>query len=199
MSTLVCGGAGYIGSHMAAYLIENNKDVIVLDNLEKGHKEAVDAAHTKFYLGDLRDKEILDRNYAIKIMNAVIAINHHLCLELQGITGATACTSCGHISAELETGMVRVNQFEPLGLPCQFSSTQSLVGVHQHIAADGLCGSVVVKEFKLRFTQVHNARNVAFVLIHQICNVDFVRFGTHVRHLAHAVQFFVGAVLCICH
>lgn len=72
MSTLVCGGAGYIGSHMAAYLIENNKDAVVLDNLEKGHKEAVDTAHIKFYLGDLRDKEILDKVFSENNIDSVI-------------------------------------------------------------------------------------------------------------------------------
>lgn len=38
---LVTGGAGYIGSHFVKYLIENGKDVVVFDNLSRGHKEAV--------------------------------------------------------------------------------------------------------------------------------------------------------------
>lgn len=72
MSILVCGGAGYIGSHMAAYLIENNKDVIILDNLEKGHKEAVDKENSKFYFGDLRDKEILKKVFSENNIDSVI-------------------------------------------------------------------------------------------------------------------------------
>lgn len=41
---LVTGGAGYIGSHAVKALIEKGYDVVVVDNLSKGHKEAVEAA-----------------------------------------------------------------------------------------------------------------------------------------------------------
>ncbi|WP_373899220.1 UDP-glucose 4-epimerase GalE [Haloimpatiens sp. FM7315] len=70
MSILVCGGAGYIGSHMVAHLLENNKDVVVLDNLQKGHKEALLGG--KFYLGDLNDSEILDKVFSENSIEAVI-------------------------------------------------------------------------------------------------------------------------------
>ena len=39
---LLTGGAGYIGSHFVKYLIGNGKDVLVIDNLSRGHMEAVD-------------------------------------------------------------------------------------------------------------------------------------------------------------
>lgn len=70
MAILVCGGAGYIGSHMVAYLLENGKDVVVLDNLQKGHKEAVLCG--KFYKGDLRDRAILDMVFTENNIEAVI-------------------------------------------------------------------------------------------------------------------------------
>lgn len=38
MSILVCGGAGYIGSHMVKRLVEQGQDVVVADNLSTGHK-----------------------------------------------------------------------------------------------------------------------------------------------------------------
>ncbi|HWU71632.1 MAG TPA: NAD-dependent epimerase/dehydratase family protein, partial [Pseudoxanthomonas sp.] len=41
MRLLVCGGAGYVGSHAAQALYEAGHEVIVLDNLSTGHKEAV--------------------------------------------------------------------------------------------------------------------------------------------------------------
>ncbi|MDF0341502.1 NAD-dependent epimerase/dehydratase family protein, partial [Staphylococcus pseudintermedius] len=43
MSMLVLGGAGYIGSHCVDQLIEVGYDVVVVDNLVKGHREAVHA------------------------------------------------------------------------------------------------------------------------------------------------------------
>lgn len=60
MSILVCGGAGYIGSHVVKYLLEKNEDVVVVDNLITGHVDAVDErAHLE--LGDLKDGEFLNR------------------------------------------------------------------------------------------------------------------------------------------
>ncbi len=59
MKILVLGGAGYIGSHTVYELIERNHQVIVLDNLETGHMEAVHSK-AKFYKADLRNREELD-------------------------------------------------------------------------------------------------------------------------------------------
>lgn len=41
MKILVTGGAGYIGSHFVKLLIDNDHETIVIDNLIRGHKEAV--------------------------------------------------------------------------------------------------------------------------------------------------------------
>ncbi|MDO5038485.1 UDP-glucose 4-epimerase GalE [Clostridium sp.] len=70
MTILVCGGAGYIGSHMVAELIEKGNDVVVLDNLEKGHKDALLGG--KLYIGDLRDKDILNKVFTENKIDAVI-------------------------------------------------------------------------------------------------------------------------------
>ncbi|MBZ2174514.1 UDP-glucose 4-epimerase GalE [Schnuerera sp. xch1] len=57
MTILVTGGAGYIGSHVVKQLLDNNEEVLVLDNLETGHKEAVLGG--KLLIGDLRDNEFM--------------------------------------------------------------------------------------------------------------------------------------------
>lgn len=67
---LVTGGAGYIGSHMVWLLLEKGYDVVVIDNLEKGHKKAVLGG--KFYNGDLKDKEFLEKVFAENDISAVI-------------------------------------------------------------------------------------------------------------------------------
>lgn len=71
MSILVCGGAGYIGSHTVALLKEQGRDVIVIDNLYKGHKEAI-PLDVKLYQGDLRDKAFLTEVFSENDIEAVI-------------------------------------------------------------------------------------------------------------------------------
>ncbi|WP_163100129.1 UDP-glucose 4-epimerase GalE [Peribacillus alkalitolerans] len=58
MSILVLGGAGYIGSHAVYQLIENDFEVVVIDQLQTGH---LDAIHPKahFYQGDIRDRQFM--------------------------------------------------------------------------------------------------------------------------------------------
>ncbi len=70
VAVLVTGGAGYIGSHTVAELIEKNEEVIIVDNLEKGHKDAV--AGSKLIVGDLRDKEFLAKVFLENDIEAVI-------------------------------------------------------------------------------------------------------------------------------
>lgn len=71
MAILVCGGAGYIGSHTVYELVDRGYEVIAADNLSKGHREAV---HTKaqFYEGDLRDASFLENVFAENKIDAVI-------------------------------------------------------------------------------------------------------------------------------
>jgi len=57
MRILVTGGAGFIGSHIAAALVDNN-EVIVLDNLSSGHYENIPTEVT-FIESDVRDVEAL--------------------------------------------------------------------------------------------------------------------------------------------
>ncbi len=70
MSILICGGAGYIGSHMVAELLAQNKEVLILDNFEKGHEDAILGG--KIYKGDLRDRSILDKIFTENHVEAVI-------------------------------------------------------------------------------------------------------------------------------
>ncbi len=70
MAILVCGGAGYIGSHMVRLLMEKGIPVVVADNLVKGHKEAIDGV--TLYVGDIRDKNFLDTVFEENEIESVI-------------------------------------------------------------------------------------------------------------------------------
>ncbi|MED4996511.1 UDP-glucose 4-epimerase GalE, partial [Geobacillus stearothermophilus] len=68
---LVCGGAGYIGSHAVYRLLEKGERVVVVDNLQTGHREAVhrDAV---FCQGDIRDHDFLRKVFRQHDIEAVI-------------------------------------------------------------------------------------------------------------------------------
>jgi len=56
MKLLVTGGAGYIGSITTEMLLDAGHEVVVFDNLGRGHRQAVDE-RASFILGDLNHKE----------------------------------------------------------------------------------------------------------------------------------------------
>ncbi|WP_199425911.1 UDP-glucose 4-epimerase GalE [Thermaerobacillus caldiproteolyticus] len=68
---LVCGGAGYIGSHAVYRLIEKGEKVVVVDNLQTGHREAVHP-EAMFYQGDIRDRTFLREVFQKHDIDAVI-------------------------------------------------------------------------------------------------------------------------------
>ncbi|MDA8153957.1 MAG: UDP-glucose 4-epimerase GalE [Acidithiobacillus sp.] len=69
-SILVVGGAGYIGSHMAKMLMQSGHDILVLDNLSTGFRDAV--RYGRFIEGDLTDRYLLDRMFAENSIDAVL-------------------------------------------------------------------------------------------------------------------------------
>lgn len=71
MKILVLGGAGYIGSHTVSELIDAGDEVVIIDNLETGHIEAVHEK-AKFYQGDIRDRAFVDRVLDQEQIDAVI-------------------------------------------------------------------------------------------------------------------------------
>lgn len=70
-NVLVTGGAGYIGSHAVAELIDSGYNVIVLDNLENGFRELVDS-RAKFYLGDVRKIESFENVFTENKIDVVM-------------------------------------------------------------------------------------------------------------------------------
>jgi len=59
MAILVTGGAGYIGSVAVEDLVKKDKEVVVIDNLVYGHREAV-AEGAALYEGDIGDREFVN-------------------------------------------------------------------------------------------------------------------------------------------
>lgn len=68
MNVLVTGGTGYIGSHTAVELLNNNHEVILIDNLCNSSRNVVEKIEQitnkkcKFYENDIRDRKSLRKN-----------------------------------------------------------------------------------------------------------------------------------------
>jgi len=58
VKVLVTGGAGYIGSHTVAELLQAKEPVVVYDNMAKGHRQAI-PGDTPLIIGDIADRERL--------------------------------------------------------------------------------------------------------------------------------------------
>lgn len=79
---LVTGGAGYIGSHCVRELLAQGFEVAVVDNLQTGHRDAVDP-RALFFRGDIRDSVFLGR-----VLDAVKpeAVIHFAAFSLVGVS-----------------------------------------------------------------------------------------------------------------
>jgi UDP-glucose 4-epimerase len=71
MRVLVTGGAGYIGSVVAEELLQAGHQVVVFDNLSRGHRQAV-PKNAELVVGDLADRECLDRLFRSRAIDAVM-------------------------------------------------------------------------------------------------------------------------------
>ena len=77
MKVLVTGGAGFIGSHIAEYLVQRGNDVTVLDNLNTGKKDNLAKINDKinFVNGDIRDYKLLE-----ELVNDATGVFHEAAL-----------------------------------------------------------------------------------------------------------------------
>lgn len=69
MRILVVGGAGYIGSHMVKQLLRSGHDVVTLDDLSTGYRDAVLGG--SFIQGSIADRKLLDSVFAEHRYDAV--------------------------------------------------------------------------------------------------------------------------------
>ena len=71
MSILVTGGAGYVGSHAVAALVQRGYDVVVYDNLSTGHAQAV-PPEVRLVVGDLAERERVGSLFRDTAIEAVL-------------------------------------------------------------------------------------------------------------------------------
>jgi len=71
MQLLVTGGAGYVGSICVEQLLDKNHEIIVIDNLQEGHRGAV-LPDAILYEGSFGNRELLENIFQIHNIDIVI-------------------------------------------------------------------------------------------------------------------------------
>lgn len=71
MKILVTGGCGYVGSVCVQKLLENKHQVVVIDNLNTGHRESINS-NVPFYKGSILNKKLLSKIFNENKIDAVI-------------------------------------------------------------------------------------------------------------------------------
>ncbi|MBK4684946.1 SDR family NAD(P)-dependent oxidoreductase, partial [Enterobacter cloacae] len=78
MTILITGGAGYIGSHTALSLLENGRDIVIVDNLVNSSKIAIQRIEelsgktVEFYEGDVCNIDFLNMLFTKHCFESVI-------------------------------------------------------------------------------------------------------------------------------
>jgi len=122
MKVLVCGGAGYIGSHTVKSLAAEGYEVVVLDNLSSGRRELLLGG--EFLEADLADREALRKAFSEHTFAAVLHFASLIQVgesyrDPQKYYRHNLVTSLNLLEAMLEAGVRRLI----------FSSTAAVYGV----------------------------------------------------------------------
>jgi len=122
MRVLVTGGAGYIGSVVSEQLVDDGHDVVVYDNLSKGHRDAV-VEGARFVEGDLLDAELLRRTLD---SNRVEAVIHMAAFSL---VGESVEAPAKYYHNNVVAGLVLLDTMRECGVKrIVFSSTAATYG-----------------------------------------------------------------------
>jgi len=126
MAILVAGGAGYIGSVTVELLRAAGERVVVLDNLVRGHRPALDA-DIPFYEGNIGDRALLAR----------IAAEHQLesCIHFAALAyvGESVQEPARYYENNVEQGVAMMSALLHAGVRrVVFSSTAATYGDAKH-------------------------------------------------------------------
>jgi len=122
MRVVVTGGAGYIGSVVTEELIKDGHEVVVYDNLVKGHRDAVvERAH--FVEGDLLDSDKLRQTIKDNRIDAVIH------MAAYSLVGESVEQPAKYYHNNVVAGLVLLDAMRECGVSrIVFSSTAAVYG-----------------------------------------------------------------------
>lgn len=130
MAILVTGGAGYIGSVTVELFLERGEQVVVLDNLSRGHAAAVPAG-VKLYEGDIGDRALVQR---IARQHEIEACVHFAALAY---VGESVTDPALYYDNNVARGIMLLDALRGAGVNrLVFSSTCATYGEPQRIPID---------------------------------------------------------------
>ena len=126
MKVLVCGGAGYIGSHTVKSLLREGYEVVIFDNFSSGKEELIIGGEV--IRGDLDDKEPIRQVFSTRKIEAVLHFASLIqvgesYLNPQRYYTHNLSTSLNLLEAMLEAGVKKII----------FSSSAAVYGTPQEI------------------------------------------------------------------
>ncbi|UQA58932.1 UDP-glucose 4-epimerase GalE [Polyangium aurulentum] len=122
MRVLVTGGAGYIGSVVTEELVAGGHEVVVYDDLSKGHRDAV-IDEAAFVQGDLLDRDAL---FSTLRDNAIEAVVH---MAARSLVGESVTEPAKYYETNVMGGLVLLDAMRAAGVgPIVFSSTAAVYG-----------------------------------------------------------------------
>src|SRR6266436_6439137 len=127
MKVLVVGGAGYIGSICTEILLNEGHEAAVFDNLDEGHRRAVDS-RAKFIEGDLADRKKIETALSRICPDAVMhfAANALVAESMRDPSKyfrSNICNGLNLLDAMVATGVQRI----------VFSSTCAIFGLPERV------------------------------------------------------------------
>ena len=129
MAILVTGGAGYIGSHCVAALCARGADVVVVDNLSTGHREALKGG--RLYVGDVGDRTFLEGVFRQEQIEAVI---HFAAFSL---VAESMAVPEKYFRNNCMAGLTLIDTMLTFGVPYLiFSSTAATYGEPDYVPID---------------------------------------------------------------
>lgn len=126
---LVCGGAGYIGAHMAKRLAQAGYRVTVLDNLSTGHRAAV--RWGDLVVGDVLDSQLLAELFSRHPFDAVM---HFAALS---VVGDSARSPIAYYTTNISGTLNLLAAMNDAGVTrIVFSSSAAVYGIPQSLPID---------------------------------------------------------------
>ena len=121
-SILVCGGAGYIGSHVVRALLEAGESVVVVDDLCTGHAASV-SREVPLVRGSVGDRACLDEVFSHFPIRAVV----HLCAS--SLVGESVEKPLKYYRNNVSNGLILLETMLDHGVgQIVFSSTAAVYG-----------------------------------------------------------------------